>query len=425
MVLRGFHRSIRFRITAVAVVAVAAVLVTTAVALVLVQRNQLDANIDQSLEQQLEVLEAQIRAEGIPEQLPGEGDDDRFAEVHVGGTIVVSTTRSADDPYRTATAVIDTSEGTIEVVVGEATDDVDESVRVLRYSLAIAIPIVLLVVGALVWWLVGRTLRPVEAIRAEVDAIGAGDLDRRITEPDTGDEVAALSHTMNQMLKRIDDAVQRQQRFVADASHEMRSPLTRIRTQLEVDASRPETADLVESHHSVLEETIDLQNTVDDMLYLARSDSGTRHGHEQSIDLDDLVGEEAARVSSESSVGLDLSGASAAAVRGDRAALRRAVRNLLDNAARHAETTVSVELWETDGGAVLAVSDDGPGIPPEQRERVFERFTRLDDARSAETGGTGLGLAITREIVEAHGGTVTVEQSEAGGARFVVELPRT
>ena len=423
MMLRGIHRTVRFRITAVAVIAVGVVLVTTGIALVAVQRDQLNSSLDDTLERRLESLEAQIQAEGIPEDLPGEGDDDRFIELLVDGTIVMETARPSDDPYRTGTITVDSADGQVQLIVGETTDDIDDSVRVLRTSLAVAIPIVLLAVAALVWWLVGRTLRPVESIRSEVAQIGAGQLDKRVTEPDTGDEITALSHTMNQMLARIDHAVQRQQRFVSDASHELRSPLTRMRTQMEVDAGRPETADLVATHESVLEETIALQDMVDDLLYLARSDSGASPSRDQPVDLDDLVSEEAARVTAESPASLDLSHLSGASVRGDRAGLRRAIRNLLGNAARYAESTVSVELAEAAGSAVLTISDDGPGIPSDQRERIFERFTRLDDARSAEGGGTGLGLAITREIITAHDGTIGVEESAAGGARFVVTLP--
>jgi signal transduction histidine kinase len=276
----------------------------------------------------------------------------------------------------------------------------------------------------LIWWLVARTLRPVESIRREVADISGQNLHRRVPEPSTGDEIARLAHTMNAMLDRVEEAAERQQRFVADASHELRSPLTRIRSELEVDLGDPGTADLVATHRSVLDETEKLQRLVDELLFLARSDAFEHHDrHSVAVDLDDTVLRETQRLRGTSTIPIDISGVSAAQVRGDPSDLTRVVRNLTDNAVRHAHSTVTIALSEHGGHAVLTVADDGPGIPPERREEAFERFTRLDEARAATDGGTGLGLAITREIVERHGGTIVVDPHHAAGARFVVELP--
>ncbi len=278
--------------------------------------------------------------------------------------------------------------------------------------------------AVLIWWLVGHTLRPVEAIRAEVADIGGSDLHRRVPVPSGDDEIARLARTMNTMLERVDDAAQAQARFVADASHELRSPLTRIRSELEVDLAHTDRSDLAATHRSVLQETVGLQHLVEDLLLLARTGAGAATATSASaVDLDDIVVSLARRLRADGQVAVDITDVTAVQVRGHAAALTRAVGNLADNAARHATDTVTLTLGERDHSAVLAVSDDGPGIPPEDRERVFERFTRLDEARAAHDGGAGLGLAIARDIVERHGGTLAVDPDHHPGARLVVTLP--
>ena len=318
------------------------------------------------------------------------------------------------------------SVGDIVIHTGTPIDDVEESVRALRTGLLIAIPAVALLLGALIWWLVGRTLRPVETIRAEVADITGANLNRRVPEPAKNDEIARLARTMNAMLDRVEDASDRQHRFVADASHELRSPLTRIRTELEVDLDHPETADHVATHRSVLEEVGNLQRLVDDLLHLARADGGARAASAQRyrpVDLDDLVLTEAQRLRDNGRVRIDTSQVSAAQVLGEAEQLARAIHNLSDNALRHAATTVAFATHEDNGVARLSVTDDGPGIPEPERSRVFERFARLDESRRAASGGTGLGLAIALDIVQRHGGTITIETPGAGGTTCVVSLP--
>ena len=285
------------------------------------------------------------------------------------------------------------------------------------------VPIAAFTLATVVWWLVGRTLRPVEAIRAEVAAIGGGELHRRAPRPQTGDEIDLLAQTMNQMLDRLEDAVQRQQRLVADASHELRTPLTRIRAEVEVELARGVHPDHVALLESVLDETTALQRLVDDLLHLARSDAGATRLRRQQLDLDDIVLREARRLRENGRVAVDSSGVSAANISGDPEQLGRAVRNLTTNAERHAASTVSLKLTERDGRARLVVGNDGPPIDVHQRERIFERFTRLDDARVRDTGGAGLGLAITRDIIERHGGEVHVDPGRELGTAFVVDLP--
>jgi signal transduction histidine kinase len=274
-----------------------------------------------------------------------------------------------------------------------------------------------------VWVLVGRTLRPVERIRARVAEIGMGELDQRVPVPAGGDEVARLAVTMNEMLARLESAARRQQQFVADASHELRTPLTRMRVELEVDERDPEHADPAATRHSQLEEITGMQRMIEDLLLLARGDAGQLGEQDwQTVDLDDVVLDEIAATAASQGVHFDASAVSAAQVSGSRDELRRVVRNLVENAARHARATVAVELGEHGESAVLTVGDDGPGIPPGQRALVFERFGRLDEARSGDR--TGLGLAIVHDIVLRHGGSVVIGDHALGGAAVTITLPK-
>jgi signal transduction histidine kinase len=428
-------------------------LTVTAVTLVTVQRRQLIAGADATLEQRADDLTAPLAAgDRLPAQL-SEGLREGVAQlVATDGSVIAASpnlagrpalsagpgsgrtqlirTRSGlpvadddDDEFRILSRRVQTPAGPAVLHLGVSLDDINEGTAVLGSSLAATIPLVVALLTVLVWWLAGRVLAPVEGIRAEVAEIGGTDLHRRVRQPAGDDEVSRLARTMNKMLDRLADAVGRQQRFVADASHELRSPLTRIRTELEVDLASTETADLAATHRSVLEEVVDLQRLVDDLLQLARADAGVAPTRGEPVDLDDLVLREVRRVRAAGRVELDIAGVSGAQVVGDPDQLTRAVRNLVDNAERHAAGRVVLTLAEIGGVAQLTVGNDGSGIPADQRERIFERFGRLDDARTRHAGGAGLGLAITREIVERHGGTIAVDPASQTGARFVVRLP--
>jgi signal transduction histidine kinase len=286
-------------------------------------------------------------------------------------------------------------------------------------------PLLVALVAATTWAVVGRALRPVERIRARVAAIGGRDLQARVPEPGTGDEVDRLASTMNEMLARLQGSAERQQRFVADASHELRSPLTGIRAQLEVDLAHPGAADPLATERQVLDEVDRLQRLVADLLVLARHDAGGAAGPGRppcALDLDDLVLREARRLREGGRVEVDTASVSGAQVVGHADELVRVVRNLVDNAGRHAASRVVLALREDDRWAELTVADDGAGIPADQRDRLFDRFTRADDARARDQGGSGLGLAITRALVTDHGGTVELAPSTTG-ACFVVRLP--
>ena len=441
--------TVRFRITLAAALAVAVVLGLTGVWLVAHQRQVLTENLDDTLVVQARALAGTAHDGQLPATLVPVADDDGIAQVVDASGQVVSSTpslegrppvapppsgdaavvRTVDDPALEGPFHVASVRGTdaggdpIVVHVGAPLDDIVDSTRILTRSLVLAVPAVTLLLAALVWALVGRTLRPVEAIRREVDGIGASGLDRRVPVPEADDEVGRLARTMNAMLDRIEDGTRRQRRFVADASHELRSPLARIRAEIEVDLEHPEGADPAATSRSVLAETIGMQHLVDDLLALARSDAGAAPARRAPVDLDDIVDRQARRLRADGRVEVDGTGIGAARVLGDADQLARAVGNVIDNAVRHARSTVALSVTAAGDDAVVAVSDDGPGIPPDRRAEVFERFARLDGARARDGGGTGLGLAIARDVVVAHGGTIVVDPDHHPGARLVITLP--
>ncbi|MFA1546635.1 HAMP domain-containing sensor histidine kinase [Actinomadura chokoriensis] len=281
---------------------------------------------------------------------------------------------------------------------------------------------VLLLAGAAAWitWrVVGRTLRPVEAIRAQLAEIGATDLSRRVPQPPGEDEIAQLARTANATLDRLERAVGRQRQFASDASHELRTPIAGLRANLEDAAAHPEDNDLPEVVRSALRDTDRLESIVTDLLLLARIGTGGTAAQEP-IDLSALAAAEIRRRTFTLRIATELP--SGVTVRGVRMQLVRLLGNLLDNAERYAGSVITVEVSRQDGEALLAVTDDGAGVAPADRERVFERFTRLDAARSRGVGGTGLGLAIAREIAREHGGTLRIEDHPSG-ARFALRLP--
>lgn len=440
--------TVRARVTALATVTVLAVLGLGGLALVAQQRHVLTESLDESLV--LRARELAALGRDVPEEITGLGEDDMTAQVIEDGTVIAASANVAGEPpvaavpptegmalrtvdglphedgrFRLASTAVQ-DEGVSRVILVAGTlDDIDDSIATLVRSLLLAVPVVVLALAFVLWWLVGRTLRPVEAIRSQVAAIGGSDLDRRVPVPPGDDEIARLARTMNGMLDRVAESARRQQRFLADASHELRSPLTRVRTELEVDLAHPGGADPLATHRSVLAETVGLQRLTDDLLLLARGDAGAAVPlRSELVDLDDLVLRVARRLQADERVAVDLAGVSAAQVRGDPDHLSRLVGNLADNAVRHARHTVQLALVEEGGWAVLTVADDGPGVPPEDRERIFERFARVDGARRAADGGAGLGLAIARDIATRHGGTLELADDPLGtGTRFVLRLP--
>jgi signal transduction histidine kinase len=297
-----------------------------------------------------------------------------------------------------------------------------ETTALVTALVLVGLPLLMLLVAVTTWVMVGRALAPVDAIRREVDEISAAQLHRRVPQPDAGDEIGRLAATMNRMLTRLEDARNSQRRFVSDASHELRSPITTIRQHAEVALAHPDRTTTAELAEVMLAEELGMQGLIEDLLLLARADEHAPPPR-APVDLDDLVFEEAGRLRSTTPRRVDTSAVGAAQVHGDTNALGRVLRNLGENAARHATSRVDLALAERDGEVVLTVDDDGPGIPESERLRVLQRFVRLDEARSRDDGGSGLGLSIVDEVIRAHGGSVSISQSPLGGARVEVRLP--
>ena len=318
----------------------------------------------------------------------------------------------------------DTTAGRRTVLVARSTEAVDEAVAAVGGLLAVGLPLLLAVVAVTTWVVVGRALAPVEAMRAEVDEISAAALHRRVPDPPADDEIGRLARTMNRMLGRLEQAQARQRRLVADASHELRSPVATIRQHAEVALAHPGLSSTAELASTVLAEDLRLQRLTEDLLLLTRADEQSLALRRRPVDLDDLVFEEARRLRDTTALRVDTTAVSAGRVAGDAAGLRRVLRNLGDNASRYARERLALSVGERDATVVLAVDDDGPGIPDADRERVFERFVRLDDARARDDGGSGLGLAIVAELVAAHGGAVVAAAGPLGGARVEITLPR-
>ncbi|MBF8189147.1 HAMP domain-containing histidine kinase [Nonomuraea sp. K274] len=264
---------------------------------------------------------------------------------------------------------------------------------------------------------VARTLAPVDRITAELAEITAGDPRRRVPVPENADEIKALAQTANQTLERLGAALEQQRRFASDASHDLRSPLTAMRAELEAALLAPGEVDWCQTGDKLLTSLDRLQNIVTDLLTLARLDAGAPTPP-VPVDLGELVACETSRPRSKKTVTMSQP---RVFVKGHPLMLARLLTNLLDNAERHAESRITVTV-RGDGEAVLEVLDDGAGIAPEHRESVFDRFTRLDAARRRDAGGTGLGLPIAREIARIHHGTLTIEDSDKG-ARFVLRMP--
>ncbi|TFD45668.1 HAMP domain-containing histidine kinase [Cryobacterium frigoriphilum] len=431
--LRGMGAvGVRGRITLLATVVVLIVLAGTGAALSAVQRSVLTDSVDEVLQRQISEIVAQIDAGTLPPILAGQGDDESYGQVTDAAGRIVAATRVTPPAGSAADRAGHAAEGPpdfrvrtaqragLRIDVGTPLDDVNESVAALVSGLLVAVPAAAALLAVMVWFLVGRVLRPVERIRQEVAEISGRTLERRVPEPPRADEIGRLARTMNGMLARLDASAKRQQRFVSDASHELRSPLARIRAELEVDEAHPGLTDPETIRRSVLAETLLLQHLVDDLLELARIDEADLGPPHMIVDLDEIVRGEIDRARASARLTVTVTTLTRVHVRGDAAQLGRVVRNLLDNAAEHGGGQATVGLVAQATDAVLTVSDAGPGIESSLQEQVFERFARADAARSGS--GFGLGLAISRALVTGHGGTIRL-LDRTPGAHIEVRLP--
>jgi signal transduction histidine kinase len=435
--------TVRAGTTAVAIVIVAIALVAGAMALLTVLRGTLidevkDAAGAQALEVarqldsgQLPILEVAPSDEQLIQVLGPDGSV-LASSRNVTGEAAVARLRPGEseqvltpldnEEFMAVAEGAQTSAGPRTVLVARALIGVFETTAVVTKVLLIGLPLLLFVVAVTTWVMVGRALAPVDAMRREVDEISAAQLHRRVPQPDADDEIGRLAATMNRMLARLEDARNSQHRLVSDASHELRSPITTIRQHAEVALAHPDGTTTEELAEVVLAEEMRIQRLVEDMLLLARADEHVPLPR-APVDVDDLAFEEAGRLRSTTSLRVDTAAVEAARVHGDADALGRLLRNLGENAARHASGRVDITLADLGDDVVLTVDDDGPGIPESERQRVLQRFVRLDEARSRDDGGSGLGLSIVDEVVRAHGGSMSITRSPLGGARIQVRLP--
>jgi signal transduction histidine kinase len=308
------------------------------------------------------------------------------------------------------------------VVVVTSLSDVTRSTHLLAAALVFVVPALAALVGVVVWLVVGRALRPVEQLRQELEAITSRDLHRRLQVVPTDPELERLAQTLNGVLDRVEAANRRERQLVDDASHELRTPLANIRAAVEIASAHPDRADWSLIAADVLEQAARMERLTSDLLTLARSDDGRLPVHTETVDLAGIVSAcTERRIPADRELVCEAPAAVLVTVDPDHA--RRVVGNLVDNALRFAAHTVTVHLATGTRWAELTVTDDGPGVPREQRDRIFERFVRLDEHRARRGGGAGLGLPIARLLVERNGGTIGVRDG-GPGATFVVRLPR-
>jgi signal transduction histidine kinase len=307
------------------------------------------------------------------------------------------------------------------IIVAVPVNDVEQSQRVLRVTLLFAYTPLVVVMALIAWRVIGSTLKPVETLRSGAARISGSDQDERLAVPESADEIRALALTLNDMLDRLAAARGRQRAFVADAAHELRSPLTSMRTQLEVAKHLGEGGELATD---LLADVARLSTLVEDLLLLARAGSDTNPPPvRESVDVRALLIATGDRYAG-ARVPVSIADGPVVYANVSPEELRRVLANLVDNAVRHARSNVALSVRAEGGRAVLTVVDDGPGIPAAERERVFERFARLDDARDRDAGGTGLGLPIVRELLRRSNGSISLRDNPSGpGLAAEVHLP--
>ncbi|HEV7421782.1 MAG TPA: HAMP domain-containing sensor histidine kinase [Mycobacterium sp.] len=455
--------SLRARLTAAATIVIAIGMAAAAALLVWRVDSVQAANLDANLTQQINEVAADVaKGEVKPRVARSAGESTVLQVVDAVGNVISSsgdidgeprlffispaggvptldtvTSSALDGPYRVGALAVTSPGGPVTVYVGSPMTPLADSTSELGGALIFGVPAMVALLALVGWLLVGRALRPVDVIRRQAAAIPGTDLQQRLDVPASDDELGRLAQTFNDLLERIGIAADRQRRFVADAAHELRTPLATLRARLEIDLRHPPEgegdATITDTRKLSLQQVTRLAALVDDLLQLARLDADPRL-HRRPVDLDDLVWETVREAREAGGPHLDTTGISPVRVLGDPVALHRVIRNLIRNAVRHADRTVTVRLLRDSSPpgrgrpasagptATLTIADDGPGIPLADRERVFERFVRLDEGRARDAGGAGLGLAIVADIVTAHGGRVRIDDNHPG-VRVWVELP--
>lgn len=442
-------RSVRAKTTLAATLATAAVLVVASVLILRLVESDLETNAREALSQTLESASHSVSGEGpggnegaeqagagagSPEGGEGGGAQSEQSGTGVEGAEAVGGSSGGEG----GEAGGGSSGG--EAVGGSAGDarqqaltdasisEVQAGVEAASGALWVIVPAVLVVLALAIWWTVGRALRPVRQISAQVREISGSTLSERVPVATSGDEIAELATLMNEMLDRLETASDSQRAFVADASHELRSPLATITAGIEVASLSEDPQKLQQLSRQLAGEAQRMQSLVADLLDLARLDDDRQQPERTQVDLSDMCAEIAGRFgddpdNEQRSIEVRTSGE--AVVRGIETQLDRIVSNLVDNACRHAGQRVRLSVVPGHDKITIEVEDDGPGVPAPDCERIFERFVRLDDSRGRSTGGAGIGLSLVDAMVSRHGGRIAVDDSpELGGARFTVVLPR-
>jgi two-component system OmpR family sensor kinase len=449
---------IRARLTLISTALMAAVLVAAGAFLYLRLRGDLRQAVDAGLRPRAEALVGELGRTSAP---LGSGGtlieaDEAFAQVLGNdGTVIDSSpglvgrgplvepsllegltgprffdadVRTIEEPVPARLLAVPAEGGRV-VVVGASLEDQREALDRLAVLLAVGGPVALALAAGVGWLVAGAALRPVERMRSEAAAISAADVAKRLPVPATGDELARLGETLNEMLGRLEDALERERRFVGDGSHELRTPLANLKAEIELALRRSRTQEqLVDALRSAGQETERLVRLAEDLLVLARTDRGGLPVDREPVDLADLVTSEAesfALRASERGIAIRTDVPDGLEARVDPRRMRQALGNLLDNAIRHSAAggAVDVEARVRDGWLSLEVRDGGAGFPEGFLPRAFEPFARADPSRSRIEGGTGLGLAIVRAVAEAHGGTAGARNLPRGGAAVTVAIP--
>jgi heavy metal sensor kinase len=437
------HKSIKFRLTVWYLVVIAVLLIVFGTVAYYLLRNNLFRNLDKQLQARAQDLQRTMRIEGdnvffdqTVEEIVLIYNADGILKTRLGPnvqftnidravqqalfgdpTFVSAETENGPDVRLYAAPLNVNSQVRVAIVVGRVPNEILNMLAIFRMVILNSSVLLLVLAGVGGWFLAGRTLKPVERITDIARGIGESDLSRRI-DVESDDELGRLAATLNGMIARLEEAFVKQRRFVADASHELRTPLAVIQAESSLVLEKPRDPGQYRRSLEIVSQEVDyMSDVVGKLLVLARSDAHSEQLNIQDIDVGDLLaelGQDLEALAQEKGLALDLGPTDALKVRGDRVRLRQLFMNLLDNALRYtpAGGTISVSGVRKDGQAVVSISDTGIGIPPEHLPFIFDRFYRVDKARTNREGGTGLGLSIA------------VESKVGTGTTFRVLLPQ-
>jgi signal transduction histidine kinase len=446
---------VRARVTIAASMMLTIIFAIGAIALVGLVHHSLLANLDSAAATRASDLSSLISSGSTQAALPAQANDSSLVQIVDSSNSVVSASANIvgeppilpTQPYPHSDAAFDIANlpvGNLSasfrilahpvmlngsagwIYVATSLSQLDAATSSLTLLLIVGLPTLIALVGVTVSIAVGRSLKPIEGIRRTAVSIG-NDLSTRVPVPSSRDEVARLAVSMNEMLDRLEASARKQKRFIGDASHELRSPLATLRAQVEIALAEPDTVDSLDSLARVESQALRMSDIIEDLLFLARVDERGHYRSHEQVDLDEIVVNEVRRLRAAGAIAVRLVRLDGVRTTGSPRDLARMLRNIGDNAARHARTGVWFSLTVEEDTAVLTIANDGPLIPAVDQQRIFDRFTRLDDARSRRPGegGSGLGLAIAQEIATSHGGRITVTSLTIPESRaaFIVTVP--